>query len=189
LIRCKLSNTHVQSTPTLRHLFESIIAANRVNLHKGTQCDIRSWLSSNSHDCLERSPSSISRELGRNTPSDFDGLYSSRAADNLAKERKATASQSKAFKGIESFVDSYLRQSLANHTFPNVVSGELALKYQTKISENTLYRYIQRREELGEPFVKIYLEEVSLTNAQGRFARRLRIELISVCVPLSLMKK
>lgn len=103
---------------------------------------------------LERSPSSISRELGRNTPSDFDGLYSSRAADNLAKERKAMASQSKAFKGVDSFVDGYLRQSLANHTSPNVVSGELALKYQTKISENTLYRYIQRREELGESLRK-----------------------------------
>ncbi|MFA0057695.1 IS30 family transposase [Vibrio echinoideorum] len=99
---------------------------------------------------LERSPSSISR----NTPSDFDGLYSSRVANNLAKERKATASHSKAFKGIDSFVDGYLRQSLANHTSPNVVSGELALKYQTNVSENTLYRYIQHREDLGESLRK-----------------------------------
>ena len=103
---------------------------------------------------LERSPSSISRELSRNTPSDFDGLYSSRVANNLAKERKATASHSKAFKSIDFFVDGYLRQSLANHTSPNVVSGELALKYQTNVSENTLYRYIQHREDLGEPLRK-----------------------------------
>lgn len=103
---------------------------------------------------LKRSPSSISRELSRNTPSDFDGLYSSRAADNLAKERRVTASHSKAFKGINAFVDGYLRQSLANHTSPNVVSGELALKYQTNVSENTLYRYIQYREDLGESLRK-----------------------------------
>nr|AKN36505.1 Mobile element protein [Vibrio tasmaniensis] len=103
---------------------------------------------------LERSPSSISRELGRNTPHDFDGLYSSRAADNLAKQRRATASQSKAFKGIDSFVDRYLRQSLANHTSPNVVSSELALKYQTHVSENTLYRYIEYLEDQGESLRK-----------------------------------
>lgn len=103
---------------------------------------------------LERSPSSISRELGRNTPHDFDGLYSSRAADNLAKQRRTTASQSKAFKGIDSFVDGYLRQSLANHTSPNVVSGELALKYQTHVSENTLYRYIELLEDQGESLRK-----------------------------------
>ena len=103
---------------------------------------------------LGRSPSSISREIERNTPKSFDGLYSSRAADKLAKERRTKASKSKAFKGIDSFVDSYLRQSLANHTSPNVVSGELALKYQTHVSENTLYRYIEYLEEQGESLRK-----------------------------------
>ena len=99
---------------------------------------------------LGRSPSSVSRELGRNTPDDFDGLYSSRVAEKLAKERRTKASKSKAFKGIDSFVDKYLRQSLANHTSPNVISGELALKHQIYVSENTLYRYIKHLEEQGE---------------------------------------
>jgi len=103
---------------------------------------------------LERSPSSISRELGRNTPDDFYGLYSSRAADNIAKERRAVASKSKAFKGIDSFIDGYLRQSLSDHTSPNVVSGELALKHQKSISENTLYRYILHCEDQGESLRK-----------------------------------
>nr|WP_077754604.1 helix-turn-helix domain-containing protein [Shewanella psychrophila] len=31
---------------------------------------------------LDRSPSTISREVRRNTPSDFQGLYSHRAATN-----------------------------------------------------------------------------------------------------------
>jgi len=103
---------------------------------------------------LERSPSSISRELKRNTPDDFNGLYCSRAANNLAKTRRTDASQSKAFKSIDSFVDGYLRQSLANHTSPNAVSGELALKHQTYVSENTLYRYIEHLEEQGESLRK-----------------------------------
>ena len=103
---------------------------------------------------LGRSPSSISREIERNTQKNFDGLYSSRAADRLAKERRTKASKSKAFKGIDSFVDGYLRQSLANHTSPNVVSGELALKHQTHVSENTLYRYIEYLEEQGESLRK-----------------------------------
>ena len=103
---------------------------------------------------LERSPSSISRELKRNIPDDFNGLYSSRVADKLAKMRRTDASKAKAFKSIDSFVDSYLRQSLANHTSPNVVSGELALKHQTHVSENTLYRYIEHLEEQGESLRK-----------------------------------
>ena len=103
---------------------------------------------------LGRSPSSISREIERNTLKSVDGLYSSRAADKLAKERRTKASKAKAFKGIDSFVDGYLKQSLANHTSPNVVSGELALKYQTHVSENTLYRYIEHLEGQGESLRK-----------------------------------
>lgn len=68
---------------------------------------------------LGRSPSTISREIERNPPKNFDGLYSSRAADKLTKERRTKACKSKAFKGIDSFLDGYLRQSLANHNSPN----------------------------------------------------------------------
>ncbi len=52
------------------------------------------------------------------------------------------------------FFDGYLRQSLANHTPPNVVSEELALKHQTLVSENTLYRYIEHPEGQGESLRK-----------------------------------
>nr|WP_104048167.1 hypothetical protein [Vibrio jasicida] len=52
------------------------------------------------------------------------------------------------------FFDGYLRQSLANHTPPNVVSEELALKHQTLVSENTLYRYIEHPEGQGEALRK-----------------------------------
>ncbi len=69
---------------------------------------------------LERSPSAISRELKRNTPDDFNGLYCSRAADKLAKARRTDASKSKAFKSTDSFVDGYLRQSLANQSLASL---------------------------------------------------------------------
>ena len=49
---------------------------------------------------LDRSPSSILRELKRNTFEDFNGLYYSRAADKLAKARRTEASKSKAFKKL-----------------------------------------------------------------------------------------
>ena len=52
------------------------------------------------------------------------------------------------------FFDGYLRQSLANHTPPNVVSEELALKHQTLVSENSLYRYIEHPEGQGESLHK-----------------------------------
>ena len=103
---------------------------------------------------LDRSPSSISRELRRNILDDFNGLYCSKVADKLAQTRRTDASKAKSFQNIDSFVDSYLRQSLANHTSPNVISGELALKHQIYVSENTLYRYIEHLEGLGESLRK-----------------------------------
>ncbi|CDU05777.1 Putative integrase (fragment) [Vibrio coralliirubri] len=67
---------------------------------------------------LERSPSSISRELGSNTLAEFKRLNSADAADKVAKKRRAAASKSKAFKSIDSFVYGYLRYSLNHHTSP-----------------------------------------------------------------------
>jgi IS30 family transposase len=78
-------------------------------------------------------------ELRCHTPDDFRGLHCSQVADKLAKARRT---------------DGYLREILANHTSPNVLSGELALKQQTHVSKNMLYRYIEYLEEQGESMRK-----------------------------------
>jgi len=99
---------------------------------------------------LGRAPASISRELRRNTPPDFMGLYSHRAATNLSKARRAKASGNKAFRYVDAFIDSFIRERLSTHTSPDVISGELCLKHQRFIGENTIYRYIHHLELNGE---------------------------------------
>lgn len=100
---------------------------------------------------LGRSAGTISREVRRNTPSDFLGLYSHRAATHLSKGRRSKASKGKAFKGIDVFTDSFIQERLSTHTSPDVISGELRVKHQRFISENTIYRYISHLEVNGEP--------------------------------------
>ena len=100
---------------------------------------------------LGRCPGTISREVRRNTPSDFQGLYSHRAATNLSEYRRTKASKNKAFKGICTFIDSYIRERLSTHTSPDIISGELRVKHQMFISERTIYRYINHLEAAGEP--------------------------------------
>ena len=96
------------------------------------------------------SPSTISREVKRNTPDDFSGLYSHRVATNLSKKRRIKASKNKAFKTVDAFIYSFIRERLSTHTSPDVISGELRVKHQCFISENTIYRYINHQEAIGE---------------------------------------
>ena len=99
---------------------------------------------------LGRSPGTISREVRRNTPSDFQGLYSHRVATNLSEYRRTKASKNKAFEGINALIDSYIRARLSTHTSPDIISGELRVKHQMFISERTIYRYINHLEAAGE---------------------------------------
>jgi len=100
---------------------------------------------------MGRCPSAISREIKRNTPLDFNGLYSHRIATDLAKARRTKASKDKAFKGIDDFMDAFIRERLSTHTSPDVISGELRVKHLTLIGENTIYRYINHLDSAGEP--------------------------------------
>ena len=54
---------------------------------------------------LGRSPGTISREVRRNTPSEFQGIYSHRVATNLSEYRRTKASKNKTFEGSNAFID------------------------------------------------------------------------------------
>ena len=103
---------------------------------------------------LNVSPSTISREINRNTLDSFNGVYCWKVADNTAKERRANAKTEQAFRGITDFVDDFICKRLEVHTSPDVISGELNLKHDIQISESTIYLYIQQDREQGGELYK-----------------------------------
>ena len=95
------------------------------------------------------SRSTISRELRRNTAPDFNGLYSSRRAESLARARRIRTSAHNAFLQLSEQALDFVRQELAVHSSPETISGRLKLKQGIAVSKNTLYRYIRRDREAG----------------------------------------
>lgn len=93
---------------------------------------------------LELPRSTISRELRRNTDSAFNGVYSCRRAETLARERRHKPLPNNAFHSLEPHIQDVIRQALATHTSPEVISGRLSLAFGISVSKNTLYRYIQQ---------------------------------------------
>ena len=91
---------------------------------------------------LGRCHTAISREIKRHTPTDFNGVYCYRLAAKLAKEKRSQAKQGKAFSNISGKTKDFIHDRLSKHTSPDVISGELALKHDTQVSESTIYRYI-----------------------------------------------
>lgn len=83
------------------------------------------------------------RELKRHTPVDFQGVYCHRLATRLASKKRSKAKQALAFQGIEGHSKAFIHKRLSSHTSPDVISGELALKHNTRVSESTIYRYIK----------------------------------------------
>ncbi|HBC3474275.1 TPA: IS30 family transposase [Vibrio parahaemolyticus] len=88
------------------------------------------------------SHTSISREVARHTPSDFKEVYCHRIASKQAKETRSKAKRGLAFSWISDETEAFIHERLSTHTSPDVISGELALKRDTKVSESTIYRYI-----------------------------------------------
>ena len=86
---------------------------------------------------------SVLREIKRNTPEDFNGLYCHRLASRLAKEKRSQAKNGVAFQKISGQVKALVHERLSTHTSPDVISGELALKRDVKVSESSIYRYIK----------------------------------------------
>ena len=85
----------------------------------------------------------ISREIKRHTPVNFNGVYCHRLATRLAREKRSAAKKSVAFQQIQGQIKEFIHDRLSTHTSPDVISGELALKRDIKISESTLYRYVK----------------------------------------------
>lgn len=98
---------------------------------------------------LDLPRSTISRELKRNTDPAFNGVYSCRRAHTLARERRHKPLPDNAFHQLEPHVQDFIRQALATHTSPEVISGRLVLEFGISISKNTLYRYIQQERQAG----------------------------------------
>jgi IS30 family transposase len=88
-------------------------------------------------------PSTISREIARNTAPDFKKLYSCRRAETLARHRRSAASTGRAFSQFTEEVKRFIYDRLLVHTSPDVISGELWLKQGIMVSENTIYRYLR----------------------------------------------
>ena len=93
---------------------------------------------------LDVSRSTISRELKRNTEPAFNGLYSSRRAETLARAPRLKTSAHNAVVPLSQQTQDFVRQELALHTSPEVISGRLRIQFDIAVSKNTLYRYIRR---------------------------------------------
>lgn len=89
---------------------------------------------------MNRSPSSISRELKRNFDPDF-GFYSGIRAESISIERR----KSGVIKKIDRITDTIrevLFGMLQERTSPEQICGRLKHKHGIRISYTTLYRYI-----------------------------------------------
>lgn len=98
---------------------------------------------------LDRSPSSISREIKANTDPEF-GFYSARQAQLLAEKRcqKAVRKPSRLSQISNSIVE-FIYQSLTARTSPEQICGQIAVQFETFISHQTLYRKIWRDRKDG----------------------------------------
>ena len=108
--------------------------------------------------CIARelgvSRSTLSRELRRNTDPVFNGLYSSRRADALARQRRGATSAHNACIPLDQQTQDFVRQELAVHTSPEVISGRLKMQFDIAVSKNSLYRHIRSDRQAGG---KLYL--------------------------------
>jgi IS30 family transposase len=57
--------------------------------------------------------------------------------------KRSEAKKGLAFQQISGPVKTFVQERLSTHTSPDVISGELALKRDVKVSESTIYRYIK----------------------------------------------
>ena len=108
--------------------------------------------------CIAReigvSRSTLSRELRRNTDPVFNGLYSSRRADALARQRRSATSAHNACIPLGQQTQDFVRQELAVHTSPEVISRRLKMQFDIAVSKNSLYRPIRSDRQAGG---KLYL--------------------------------
>ncbi|WP_440863487.1 IS30 family transposase [Symbiopectobacterium purcellii] len=98
---------------------------------------------------LELPRSTISRELRRNTDAAFNGVYSCRRAETLARGRRQKTRPDSVINQLEPHIQDFIRTALSTHTSPEVISGSLVLEFGLSVSKNSLYRYIQQERRAG----------------------------------------
>jgi IS30 family transposase len=98
--------------------------------------------------------STISREVRRHTPPDFNGLYNHQVATKLAKQKRRDSKVGSVFKAITGKIKDFIHDRLSTHTSPDVISGELELKHKVSLSESTIYRYIDADRAAGGELYK-----------------------------------
>ena len=99
--------------------------------------------------------STISREIKRNTATDFKGVYNHLVANKLSADRKIASKSTPALDQITEEIEAEIIEKLKKHTSPKVISGELKLKKSVLISKNAIYRYISLDRKQGG---KLYLD-------------------------------
>ena len=106
-------------------------------------------------------PSTISREVRRHTPPDFNGLYNHQVATKLAKQKRRDSKIGSVFKAITGKIRDFIHDRLSTHTSPDVISGELKLKHKVSLSSTDTSTLI---EPLVESFTNSYPTEASPIN-------------------------
>ncbi|WP_223824375.1 helix-turn-helix domain-containing protein [Candidatus Enterovibrio escicola] len=90
-------------------------------------------------DCVH---STISREIKRHIPDNSHSVDCPHLASKQDKETRSTATNRLDFNCVSKRMKVFIHEHPSTHTSPDVISGELALKLDVMLSENTLYRYI-----------------------------------------------
>lgn len=124
---------------------------------------------------LEVHPSTIRREIQRNTDPGFNGLYSSRRAETLSQTRRAIAYTGQAFRQITPDIRALIIEKLSNHTSPEVISGELRVKNELTLSKNTLYRYLLKDKHTGGTLYRLLPHHGKPYNHRGANGRPVSI--------------
>ena len=100
---------------------------------------------------LNRSRSSINREIARNTDPSF-GFYSANRAQTLSNDRcQTTIRKPKILSQVSDEVLDFIRQHLSERTSPEQICGRVYKEFSVEMSFQTLYRSIwQDRSEGGD---------------------------------------
>ena len=99
-------------------------------------------------------PSSVGREITRNTDPTFKGIYNHLVANNMLAERRIKSKSRKLFKGITEDVEIKIIELLKLGSSPDVISKRLKMLDGTLVSKNTIYRFIQADKKRGGSLYK-----------------------------------
>jgi len=121
--------SHKQSTPNDRYTINKLRDAGVVKAEIARILDFH--------------PTSVGREITRNTDPSFKGIYNHLLANNLLPERRLTSKSRESFKNITEEVEAKLIELLKLGSSPDVISKRLKMLDGAKVSKNTIYRFIK----------------------------------------------